>query len=95
MLHANENKGQTTRRLAGPRGRAAPALDVASCRWPTGTEVCVQVDGSHISVGSPTVRFVWDAYVQEASFEVTVIREVPEVVLRFNVEANGVPVAAP
>jgi hypothetical protein len=53
------------------------------------------VDGSHISVGSPTVRVVWDAYVQEASFEVTVIREVPEVVLRFNVEANGVPVAAP
>jgi hypothetical protein len=55
----------------------------------------VQVDGSHISVGSPTVRFVWDAYVQEASFEVTVIREVPEVVLRFNVEANGVLVVAP
>jgi TIR domain len=90
-----EDRRQAARHLKGARARARPALDVARSRWPRGTKVRVTLGGSDLAVENSVVEFVWDGDVHEAAFDVRVTRDVSEVILRFGVFANGIPVAAP
>jgi hypothetical protein len=86
---------QAKRQLEGATGRATAALDVSACRWPVGTRLSVTLSGQGIELAEPTVDALWDGGVTEAAFDVTVTSDASEVILRFDVRANDLPVAAP
>ncbi len=79
--------------LRGSRGRSEPALDQMRCRWPVGTLVDVDLSGDHLEILEPHRQFVWEGEIAEAVFDVNVRQRVSEIVLRFDVSANGVPTA--
>jgi TIR domain len=79
--------------LRGSRGRSEPALDQGRCRWPVGTQVVVAVSGDHVHIDPASRNFVWAGETITAVFDVKVLDRVPEIVIRFDVGANGFPTA--